>query len=135
MSPYLNSLFDRSRRLFITLAKVMVPVMLAVRIADQLGLIDMVSGVLTPVMSLIGMPPEAGLIWASCLFINLYGAVAVIAGLAPHLDMTSAQLSALCAMMLFAHVIPRRRNSSEVGYKFRLRDSLCVVDRGHQHRR
>ncbi|PKR48427.1 hypothetical protein [Thalassospira marina] len=106
MQPYLLSLLSRSRRLFITLAKVMVPIMLVVRIADQMGVVEMVSGVLTPVMSLIGMPPEAGLIWASCLLINIYGAVAVIAGLAPHLDMTSAQLSALCAMMLFAHGIP-----------------------------
>ncbi|WP_083607908.1 hypothetical protein [Thalassospira sp. TSL5-1] len=106
MPPYLNSLFTRARRLFITLAKVMVPIMLAVRVADELGLVEMASGILTPIMSLIGMPPEAGLIWASCLFINIYGAVAVIAGLAPHLDMTSAQLSALCAMMLFAHGIP-----------------------------
>ncbi|RCK43086.1 hypothetical protein TH25_22335 [Thalassospira profundimaris] len=106
MPPYLISLLTRSRRLFITLAKVMVPIMLAVRIAEQLGLVEMASSVLTPVMALIGMPPEAGLIWASCLFINIYGAVAVIAGLAPHLDMTSAQLSALCAMMLFAHGIP-----------------------------
>ncbi|WP_417845102.1 nucleoside recognition domain-containing protein [Thalassospira sp.] len=106
MQPYLVSLFVRSRRLFITLAKVMLPIMLLVRIADQIGVVDMASTVLTPVMSLIGMPPEAGLIWASCLLINIYGAVAVIAGLALHLDMTTAQLSALCAMMLFAHGIP-----------------------------
>ncbi len=106
MQPYLMSLLVRSRRLFITLAKVMLPIMLLVRVADQFGVVDLASKILTPVMSLIGMPPEAGLIWASCLFINIYGAVAVIAGLAPHLDMTSAQLSALCAMMLFAHGIP-----------------------------
>ncbi|MFH1806951.1 MAG: hypothetical protein ABID63_18880 [Pseudomonadota bacterium] len=106
MSRYLQSLLIRSQRLFWTLIKVMLPVMVAVRIADQFGMVTIAADILTPIMAVIGLPPEAGLIWATCLLINIYAAIAVIISLAAQLDMTAAQISALCAMMLFAHGIP-----------------------------
>jgi len=36
----------------------------------------------------------------------MYGGIASLAGLASSIDMTTGQVSALCAMMLFAHAIP-----------------------------
>lgn len=106
MQRYVFDLINRSQKLFITLIKVMLPVMIAVRIAEEFGAIDILSGWLAPIMALIGLPPEAGLIWATCALVGIYGAVGAFIGLAGHLDMTAAQLSALCAMMLFAHALP-----------------------------
>ncbi|MFV1852664.1 MAG: nucleoside recognition domain-containing protein [Thalassospira sp.] len=106
MQRYVFDLINRSQKLFVTLIKVMLPVMIVVRIAEEFGAIDIVSGWLAPVMALIGLPPEAGLIWATCALVSMYGAVGAFIGLAGHLDMTAAQLSALCAMMLFAHGLP-----------------------------
>lgn len=106
MQRYVFDLINRSQKLFVTLIKVMLPVMIAVRIAEEFGAIDIVSGWLAPIMALIGLPPEAGLIWATCVLVSIYGAVGAFVGLAAHLDMTAAQLSALCAMMLFAHGLP-----------------------------
>ncbi|WP_417816221.1 hypothetical protein [Thalassospira alkalitolerans] len=106
MPRYLFDLFNRSQRLFITLIKVMLPVMIIVRIADEFGAVALASDLLSPVMGLIGLPPEAGLIWATCALVSIYGAVGAFIGLSAHLDMNAAQLSALCAMMLFAHGLP-----------------------------
>ncbi len=106
MPRYFFDLFNRSQRLFITLIKVMLPVMIVVRIADEFGAVALASDLLSPVMGLIGLPPEAGLIWATCALVSMYGAVGAFIGLSAHLDMNAAQLSALCAMMLFAHGLP-----------------------------
>lgn len=103
---YLLDLINRSQKLFVTLIKVMLPVMIIVRIAQEFGAIDAASELLSPMMALIGLPPEAGLIWATCALVSMYGAVGAFIGLAGTLDMTGGQLSALCAMMLFAHGLP-----------------------------
>ncbi len=103
---YIFDVINRSQQLFVTLMKVMLPVMIIVRIAEEFGAIEVASDLLTPVMALIGLPPEAGLIWATCALVSMYGAVGAFIGLSAHLDMTAAQLSALCAMMLFAHGLP-----------------------------
>src|SRR5690606_35775079 len=99
-------LLQRCWRMFMTVAKLMVPVMLVVHLADQFGLVGLAGQWIAPAMSLLNLPPEAGIIWATTVFTGIFGGIATLATLAPSLDMTSAQLSALCAMMLFSHAIP-----------------------------
>ena len=103
---YLIDLLQRSRRLFVTLARVMLPVMIAVEIGQRLGWIDALGRAIAPSMSWIGLPPEAGLIWITGVFVGVYGAIGALIGLAPGLDMSTGQFSALCSMILFAHAIP-----------------------------
>lgn len=106
MQSYPLALLRRSWRMFMAVAKVMVPVMLAVQIAQQYGLVHHIGALIAPAMSLLGLPAEAGIIWVTTVFTGIYGGLATFAGLAGGLDMTAAQVSALCAMMLFAHSIP-----------------------------
>ncbi|MEI2416142.1 nucleoside recognition domain-containing protein [Orrella sp. JC864] len=106
MKIYLLHLLTRSRRLFWALAKVMLPVMLAVRAAELAGLIDLLGAALGPFMALLDLPPQAGLVWVACVFVGIYGGIGALVGLAPQMDLNVAQLSALAAMMLFAHSIP-----------------------------
>lgn len=106
MSSYLIGLISRSRRLFWALAKVMLPVMIAVRVGEALGLVDWLGRGLAPVMGLLNLPPEAGLIWMACIFTGLYGGIGALVGFAPQLDLNVAQLSALASLLLFAHAIP-----------------------------
>lgn len=99
-------LLTRSRRLFITLMKVMLPVMIAVELAGHWGWIDALGRASTPAMAWLALPPEAALIWITGAFVGIYGAIAVMIGLAPQLDFTTGQFSALCSMLLFAHALP-----------------------------
>jgi hypothetical protein len=106
MRAYFIALLQRSWRMFATVTRVMLPVMIAVQVAEYFGLVDMVGLLIAPAMALLHLPPEAGIIWVTTLFVGIYGGLATLAGLAHALDMTAAQLSALSAMMLIAHAIP-----------------------------
>lgn len=99
-------LLARSRRLFVTLMKVMLPVMIAVQLAEHWGWIEALGHAIAPAMAWLALPPEAGLIWITGAFVGIYGAIAAMIGLASQLELSTGQLSALCAMLLFAHGLP-----------------------------
>ncbi|MDT3678597.1 MAG: nucleoside recognition domain-containing protein [Burkholderiaceae bacterium] len=99
-------LLARSRRLFVALMKVMLPVMIAVQLAQHWGWIDALGRAIAPAMAWLALPPEAGLIWITGAFVGIYGAIAAMIGLASQLELSAGQLSALCAMLLFAHALP-----------------------------
>ncbi|MCC7039084.1 MAG: hypothetical protein IT516_02090 [Burkholderiales bacterium] len=103
---YLTNLLTRSRRLFVVLMKIMLPVMIAVRIGEELGWIGALGRAITPAMAGINLPPEAGMIWITGVFVGVYGAIAALIGLAHGLEMSAGQFSALCTMILFAHSLP-----------------------------
>ncbi|HEV7369489.1 nucleoside recognition protein [Arenibaculum sp.] len=88
------------------LLKTMVPVLVAMRIAQQLGVVDDLAGVLSPLMGLVGLPGETGIVWMTTLLISLYPGAAVFVALLPDLALTQAQVSVLCGMMLIAHALP-----------------------------
>lgn len=104
--PYLATLLARSRRLFLALVKVMLPVMIAVRAGQEMGLVDALGRAIAPAIGWLGLPPEAGMIWVTGVFVGVYGAIGALAGFAPTLEMSVAQFSALAAMVLFAHGVP-----------------------------
>ncbi|WP_298938227.1 hypothetical protein [uncultured Ruegeria sp.] len=54
----------------------------------------------------MGLPAEAGLIWAVTLLTNLYGGIGALVVLVPAESLTVAQLSIMASVMLFAHAIP-----------------------------
>jgi len=103
---YSARLLDRSRRLFVSLMKVMLPVMIAVQLAEHWGWIHALGQAIAPAMAWLALPPEAGLVWITGAFVGIYGAIAAMIGLATQLELTAGQLSALCAMLLFAHALP-----------------------------
>jgi len=104
--PYLARLLSRSRRLFLALVKVMLPVMIAVKIGQELGWIDAIARAIAPAMGWLGLPAEAGMIWVTGVFVGVYAAIGALIGFAPTLEMSVAQFSALAAMILFAHGLP-----------------------------
>ncbi|HWK71339.1 nucleoside recognition domain-containing protein [Pollutimonas sp. M17] len=132
MQAYIIALLKRSWRMFATVTKVMLPVMIAVQVAEYFGLVDLIGRLIAPAMALLHMPPEAGIIWVTTLFVGIYGGLATLAGLAHALDMTTAQLSALSAMMLIAHAIPVeqsivRRAGAGFGVTAALRIGTAIV--------
>lgn len=88
------------------LIKITVPVVIITKILEELGLITVFSTLLAPVMELLGLPGELGLVWATSIITTLYGGMAVFATLAPGLDLTVAQVTILCSAMLLAHSLP-----------------------------
>ena len=89
-----------------TLFKIMVPILIGVRIIQQMGWIEYVAAPLGPVMALVGLPPAMGLVWATAMVNNIYGGMLVFVSLAGQYPMTQAQVTVLATMILVAHSLP-----------------------------
>lgn len=103
---YLTKLFKRSLITFIDLTRIMLPIMIIVRIGQEFGILEILGTFLGPIMAIAGLPSDAGLVWAITLFTGVHGGIGAYLGLMPNMDLSIAQHSILCTMMLFAHSIP-----------------------------
>lgn len=102
-------LLDLGRETWLTsweLIRITIPVAIGTKIFEEFGLIGYFSMALEPLMGLMGLPGSLGLVWATAMLTNLYGGIAVFAVLAPGLELTGAQITVLCSMMLIAHSLP-----------------------------
>ncbi|MBG0789062.1 MAG: hypothetical protein H0S80_01035 [Desulfovibrionaceae bacterium] len=88
------------------LFKVMVPILVAVKILQEMGLIQYVALPLEPIMELVGLPAEMGLVWASALINNIYTGMIVLASLTGDAPLTSAQATVIGVLMLVGHGLP-----------------------------
>lgn len=107
MKNYVLTLVQRAWRMFLMIAKIMLPILFIVHFADQVGLVQWIATVIAPIMALLHLPPEAGIVWVTTILTNIYGGIATLGALSSeNLQLSTAQLSALGAMMLFAHNLP-----------------------------
>ena len=88
------------------LFKIMIPVIIVVKLLRVSGGIHYVGLALSPLMSLVGVPGEMGLVWATTIVINPYGGVIAFVALLPDTPVTVGQVTTLASMMLIAHALP-----------------------------
>ena len=116
----LKGSFCDAFKIFWELFRIIVPITIATRILEQMGVIDKLGDFLAPVMHLVGLPGEMGLVWATALVMNIYTSLMVFASLAPGLDLTVAQVTIVSTMILIAHALPvELRIAQKVGTRFR----------------
>lgn len=109
------------------LFKIILPISIATRLLQQFGLVDQLGGLLAPLMQLVGLPGEIGLVWATTMVTNLYAGMVVFAQVAPGLDLSVAQVTILTTMMLVAHGLPvELRIAQKAGTRFRIQILLRV---------
>lgn len=92
-------------RTYLTLLKIMVPILLVVRVLDLAGGTQVLARLLEPVMSFVGLPGSMALVWASTILGNIYAGMAVFVNLYPE-GLTLAQVSTAGILMLLAHNLP-----------------------------
>ena len=102
--PYVTATARRAASLFWMLAKIVVPVMVAVRVGEALGVVELAGAALGPLMVPLGLPPETGIAWLACALIGPPAGLAALAGL--DVSLTVGEASTLAAMMLIAHALP-----------------------------
>jgi hypothetical protein len=86
------------------LFKVMIPIIILVKILQELGVVDYLAAPLGPVMELLGLPPAMGLAWATAMLSNIYSGLIVFQALAAGAGpLTEAQVTVLGVLMLIAH--------------------------------
>lgn len=88
------------------LFRIMVPVVIIVKILGELGLVKYIAAGFQPLMSMVGLPGEMGLVWATAVITNMYGGIVIFASIAPGLQMTTAQITVIACMILVAHSMP-----------------------------
>ncbi len=116
----------RSGRISLELYKIMIPIIIAVKILQDLGLIAWLALPLAPVMQLVGLPGEMGLVWATALVNNIYGSMIVFVSLAGQHDLSVAEVTVLGVMILIAHGLPVelqivRKSGPKMGFQAFLR--------------
>jgi len=87
-----------------TLFKIMIPIIIIIKVIEEMGGIVLLSEWLSPIMEFVGLPNELGLVWATTILTNIYAGLIVFINL--DMPLTVAQVSILGSMMLLAHSLP-----------------------------
>ncbi len=97
----------------------MIPIIIIVKIIEEMGGIEVFGSILEPLMTLVGLPASMGLVWAATLLSNIYGGMIVYVTMAVDQPLSVAQVTVLGAMMLFAHALPiELRIAQKAGVRF-----------------
>lgn len=88
----------------LTLFKVMIPMIILVEIADKLGGVELLSELLEPLMSILGLPSSMALVWATTMLTNLYAGILVLVN--TDVALSVAQVTVLGSLLLVCHGLP-----------------------------
>lgn len=88
------------------LFKLTIPVVIAVKILEELGAIPYISALLSPLMHLVGLPESMGLVWTTTMLTNIYAGMLIFFQSAPEAGLNVAQVTVLSSMLLIAHSLP-----------------------------
>ncbi len=102
----LKSVFQEISQVYMTLLKVMVPAIIIVKILDLLGGTQWLAEVLAPLMQLVGLPEQLGLVWATAILTNIFTAMVVFVDVTTQLELSVAQVSVIGILILISHSVP-----------------------------
>jgi hypothetical protein len=104
----------------VPLFRLMVPVIIIVKILEELGGVTLLGKLLAPLMANIGLPETMGMVWAATIATNIYGGFFVLYSLTDPGDYTTAQMTVLGTLMLMAHGLPiEARIAQRTGVRLR----------------
>ncbi len=102
----IKELFRDATTASIEMFKVMIPVIIGVKVLQELGLIKYMAWPLKPLMSLVGLPAEMGLVWATAMVNTTYAGLIVFLSLIQDNPLTTAQATVLGILILVCHALP-----------------------------
>ena len=92
----------RSLSICLWLFKVMLPISLAVRVLQHVGIIEWLAGYLSPIFSYIGLSGDSAIVFLTSIFLPLYPTIAVMTTL----TLTLREATILAVMCLVSHNLP-----------------------------
>ena len=93
----------RSFSIYLELLKLIVPITIVVKILSELGFVEIIGNWIRPVMNLVGLPGEMGLVWATGLVTSPYGTIIAYSEISRNVPLTVAQVTVLSSIVLIAH--------------------------------
>lgn len=101
-----HSVLRETVQVYWALLKVMVPALVVVKLMQEWGAIDALGALLSPAMSLVGLPAIMGVVWATALLTNVFTAVVILLQIAGDIQLSVEQVTVLGTMMLIGHSLP-----------------------------
>jgi len=89
-------------RLTYDIAKIIIPIYIAMSFLEAIGVLEMVALAAEPLMSLFGLPGELSLALVLGNVLNIYAALGVIVAV----GVDAKQLTIISVMLLFSHSLP-----------------------------
>ena len=118
ISNEIKGIFKDTGSTYLFLLKIMIPISIIVKILEQVGAIEIIGQNLSPAMGIVGLPGDFGLVIATAMITNIYGALIVFFQLSIVNTYTVAQVTILASMMLIAHTLPiEARIAQKAGVK------------------
>jgi len=100
---FFKKLFQEIKDVTIPLYKILIPFIFIIKLLEVTGIVDLIAKAFAPLMGLIGLPPELGIIWVTALIVNIYAALILFINILPFLDVSVAQITILTVAMLLCH--------------------------------
>lgn len=89
-----------------TLLKIMIPISIIIKLISELGFVEIIGNALSPVMGLVGLSGELGIVWGTTMITNIYGGLIAFSTLSINHSYSVADVTVLATMMLIAHTLP-----------------------------
>ena len=99
-----NSLLE-IKDICIPLYKILIPFIFIIKILEEIGIVKIISNFFEPIVQLLCLPAEFGIVWVTAIIINVYAAIVLFINIVPSLDLTVAQVTVLTVIILIAHNI------------------------------
>jgi hypothetical protein len=105
LKQFLKNILTEIKVICIPLYKILIPFIFIIKILEEIGVIKIISNFFEPVVQLMGLPAELGIVWVTAIIINVYAGIVVFVNVVPTLDLTVAQITVLTLIILIAHNI------------------------------
>ncbi|WP_242521540.1 hypothetical protein [Motiliproteus sp. SC1-56] len=120
LKPFFRELGQEVFTVSVTLFRLMIPVIIVVKILEELGGVELLARLLGPVMALVGLPDSLGLVWAATLVTNIYAGMLIFFTQSDPASLSVAQVTVLGGLMLMAHGLPvEARIAQKAGVRLR----------------
>ena len=87
------------------LFKIMIPTLILVKIAEIYGLVEVLTNLFAPIMTMMGLPAEMALAITTIMLTNPYAGIIVLASTPGIEELTVAQTTILASFILFTHSV------------------------------